>query len=865
MLGRACAGDGVIRGPDEPEPRWANALHCPYASDGASYPPFSPESEARVRRALRLLPLPLSIAICLPAMADEKPLNWGLCPVADVLPVFEEAPKADKDAAATRDQQPTDIEGNQLFGTATVPQYQGNVTLKRGDQFLGTDHLSFDTESGNYIAEGNVRYQDSSFRMVAQRAEGNQESDTHKISDIQYQLVDRRGHGGAESVDLQGAVGQMHRSTYTTCDPSQPIWKLSAPQIEVDNDEGFGTARNAVLRIGKVPVLWAPYFKFPIDDRRQTGLLYPEIGLSGRNGFDYAQPIYFNLAPNYDDTLTPRYMSKRGFMLDNEFRYLYDGGRGELQTAYLPNDKLRDKDRGQVQYEGYHNINTHWQARANLAWVSDERYMEDFSSKLIGVTTSTLQSQIGIYGTGETWTAGLMADRWQLTDYTLTEASLPYARQPRAFFTWDKPVLSWLETGVYAEAVRFTHDDVDQKIIDADGEYVRNGVVTPYFNGSRLDVKPYVTLPFAGAAWYVTPTLAYRYTGYELDRGLAQQTRLQALRDAGIDPATATPEQLLGDTSPHRSMPIVSLDAGMFFDRETEIGGKSFLHTLEPRLFYLRTPYRDQSDLPIFDTRDFTFSWGQLFRDSRYTGADRQNDANQLTMALSTRFIDQDTGRERFSGSIGQILYFDDSRVTLPNQAAVVEQGKSAWIADANYAINDRWNLGATYQWDPKLKREDLASVRARYLMSNDGIVNLTYRYRVAPGASANATKAERTLLEQADLSFLYPINERWSLVGRYYYSIQDKEPLEIIGGVQWDSCCLAVRALARRYVRNREGEMNNSFQIEFVLKGLSSIGQNTDRTLRRAILGYYRDDLYLVPPSNTGAARDDYDPNQIP
>ncbi|WNH50942.1 LPS-assembly protein LptD [Stenotrophomonas oahuensis] len=818
-----------------------------------------------MRRALRLLPLPLSIAICLPAMADEKPLNWGLCPVADVLPVFEEAPKADKEAAATRDQQPTDIEGNQLFGTATVPQYQGNVTLKRGDQFLGTDHLSFDTESGNYIAEGNVRYQDSSFRMVAQRAEGNQESDTHKISDIQYQLVDRRGHGGAESVDLQGAVGQMHRSTYTTCDPSQPIWKLSAPQIEVDNDEGFGTARNAVLRIGKVPVLWAPYFKFPIDDRRQTGLLYPEVGLSGRNGFDYAQPIYFNLAPNYDDTLTPRYMSKRGFMLDNEFRYLYDGGRGELQTAYLPNDKLRDKDRGQVQYEGYHNINTHWQARANLAWVSDERYMEDFSSKLIGVTTSTLQSQIGIYGTGETWTAGLMADRWQLTDYTLTEASLPYARQPRAFFTWDKPVLSWLETGVYAEAVRFTHDDVDQKIIDADGEYVRNGVVSPYFNGSRLDVKPYVTMPFAGAAWYVTPTLAYRYTGYELDRGLAQQTRRQALIDAGIDPATATPEQLLGDTSPHRSMPIVSLDAGMFFDRETEINGKSFLHTLEPRLFYLRTPYRDQSDLPIFDTRDFTFSWGQLFRDSRYTGADRQNDANQLTMALSTRFIDQDTGRERFSGSIGQILYFDDSRVTLPGQAAVVEQGKSAWIADANYAINDRWNLGATYQWDPKLKREDLASVRARYLMSNDGIVNLTYRYRVNPGASANASKADRTLLEQADLSFLYPINERWSLVGRYYYSIADKEPLEIIGGVQWDSCCLAVRALARRYVRNREGEMNNSFQIEFVLKGLSSIGQNTDRTLRRAILGYYRDDLYLVPPSNTGAARDDYDPNQIP
>nr|WP_194243782.1 LPS-assembly protein LptD [Stenotrophomonas sp. SAM-B] len=816
----------------------------------------------RVRRALRLLPLPLSIAICLPALADDKPVNWGLCPVTDVLPVFDDAPKADKAAAATRDQQPTDIEGDQLTGTSVVPNYQGNVALKRGDQFLGTDNLSFDTESGNYIAEGNVRYQDSSIRMKARRAEGNQESDTHKISDIQYQLVSRRGNGGAESIDLQGAVGQMHRSTYTTCDPSQPVWKLSAPQIEVDNDAGFGTARNAVLRIGKVPVLWAPYFKFPIDDRRQTGLLYPQIGLSGRNGFDYTQPIYLNLAPNFDDTLMPRYMSKRGFMLDNEFRYLYDGGRGELLTAYLPNDKLRDKDRGRVEFSGYHNINANWQARASLAWVSDERYLEDFSNRLLGVTTSNLQSQIGLYGTGENWTGGLMADYWQLTDYTLTESSLPYARQPRLFVNWDKPLLPWLETGVYAEAVNFTHLDVHEKF-GADQEYERTGVSRSMDGGSRLDVKPYVSMPFSGAAWYVTPTLAYRYTAYDLERGLADSIRRNQLTPEQL--AVATPDQLRGNTSPSRSLPIGTIDAGLFFDRETTIGDTRFLHTLEPRLFYLRTPYRDQSDLPVFDTRDFTFSWGQLFRDSRYSGADRQNDANQLTLALSTRFIDQDTGKERFSGSIGQILYFDDSRVTLNSVETPVEQGKSAWIADTNYMINDRWTLGATYQWDPKYKREDLASVRARYLMSNDGIVNLTYRSRLNPQASTTATRRDRTLLEQADLSFLYPLNERWSLVGRYYYSIQDRAPLEIIGGVQWDSCCLAVRAIARRYVRNREGELNNSFQIEFVLKGLSSIGQNTDRTLRRAILGYYRDDLYLVPPSNTGAARDDYDPNQIP
>ncbi len=834
----------------------------------------------RVRRALRLLPLPLSIAISLPAMADDKPLNWGLCPATDVIPAFTDAPTPvpaqDKAAAAAaRENQPTDIEGDQLLGTTTVPQYEGNVALRRGDQFVGTDKLSFDTETGNYIADGNVRYQDGSIRMVAKRAEGNQESDTHKISDIKYQLVSRRGNGDAESVDLQGAVGQMHRSTYTTCDPSQPVWKLSAPQIEVDNDEGFGTARNAVLRIGKVPVLWAPYFKFPIDDRRKTGLLFPQLGMSGRNGFDYAQPIYFNLAPNYDDTLTPRYMSRRGLLLDNEFRYLYNGGRGEVLTSYMPSDKLRDRDRGRVMFDGYHNVNSHWQARANLAWVSDERYVEDFANRLVGVTASNLQSTIGLYGTGQNWTAGIMADRWQLTDYTLDERALPYNREPRLFLNWNKPVLPWLETGIYTEAVRFTHDDINFKNAVGTGEdlqYTRNGQQwtdgVGVSGGSRLDVKPYVSFPISGAAWYVTPTLAYRYTAYQLDRGLVDGVRgiqAQILRSQGIDPATATPEQLRGNTSPSRSLPIGSLDAGLFFDRETSIGGKSFLQTLEPRLFYLRTPYRNQDELPIFDTRDFTFSWGQLFRDSRYTGADRQNDANQLTLALGTRFIDQTTGKERFSAAIGQIQYFDESRVSTTPGGAPVEKGKSAWIADGNYMINDRWTLGATYQWDPKYKREDLASVRARYLMPNDGVINLSYRYRINAGAPATANKHDRTLLEQADLSFLYPLNARWSLVGRYYYSLQDKEPLEIIAGVQWDSCCLAVRAVARRYVRNREGDMNNSFQLEFVLKGLSSIGQDTDRTLRRAILGYNRDDLYLVPPSNTGATRDDYDPNQIP
>ena len=364
-----------------------------------------------MRLPLRLLPLSLSIAACLPGTAlaaSDKPLNWALCPAGDIIPPFEGAPPAAQPGDPARDQQPTVIEGDKQEGTRTTPQFQGNVALVRGDQFLGTDRIAMDTEAGTYVAEGNVRYQDSGIRIVADRAEGNQNTDTHTITNIRYQLVDRRGNGGADSIQLTGPLGQMHHSTYSTCDPSQQMWELRAQQIDVDSDEGFGVARNAVLRLGRFPFLYVPWFKFPVDDRRHTGLLYPSVSMSGRNGFDYRQPIYLNLAPNYDMTLEPRWMSKRGLMLESEFRYLYSGGRGIASGAYLPDDDLRDSDRGRFDFRGYHNISRTWQARADLGWVSDERYVEDFANRLAGVSASYLRSTAGVYGLGPFWNAGLI-------------------------------------------------------------------------------------------------------------------------------------------------------------------------------------------------------------------------------------------------------------------------------------------------------------------------------------------------------------------------------------------------------------------------------------------------------------------------
>jgi LPS-assembly protein len=872
-----------------------------------------------VRRVFRLLPLPLCIAFSLTAQAaDDPPEDYSLCPVDDAVPFFPDA-QPPVGSPEDRTNLPTDVksEGAQGVSGETVT-FQGNVSLKRGDQFLGADNLSYNQQTDQYVAEGNVRYQDSSMRMLADRATGNQDQDKHKIDQVRYQLTSRRGNGGAKEIQMDGTHGKLIGSSYSTCPPNDRRWELRAPQIDLDTEEGFATARHATVRIGKVPVLYMPWFKFPIDDRRHTGFLMPNFGQSSRNGFDYRQPIYFNLAPNYDMTLEPRIMTKRGVMLGTEFRYLTRTGKGTLNFDFLPSDDLtkrehdeelddftregyslenrRKNNRGRFFFVGSQNITRQWQALANLKWLSDPRYRDDFSNSLTNQSSYSSSSDLGLYGRGRYWDASITASYYQLTDYTLREAiNLPYNRMPRLNFNWEQPFSRWMIAGLNTEATRFEHTgdgstDVFRTITASEtactskggayrpGDILDNGVECLQTvknsrpGGNRLDFKPYVSFPIGGAGWYITPTLAWRYTAYQLEDELASQmARQRANRYVASTPENdvVTPALIsrFYDDKPTRSLPIGSLDAGLYFDRSTSWGGENFLQTLEPRLFYLNAPYRNQDGLPLFDTGDLTFSWGQLFRDNRFSGADRQTDANQLTLAVTSRWLRESDSREKLSLSFGQIIYFEDSRVLLAPNRQPIEKGKSAWVADANYAINDRWTIGGSYQWDPKDSAKDFVSLRTRYLVGDKGIINLAYRYRRNLGYNSNLPVTDDNnpdLLDQIDFSFLYPITHSWSIVGRYYYSMRDNQLLEGIAGIQWDSCCLAARLVGRRYVRNRESEMNSSIQFELELKGLGSAGQKTENRLRRAILGYYRDDLYLVPPaqiSNDGVDNNDVDP----
>jgi LPS-assembly protein len=576
----------------------------------------------------------------------------------------------------------------------------------------------------------------------------------------------------------------MEGATFSTCPPGQRQWEFAASRIDVDQEEGMGSARNATLRLGGVPILWLPYVKFPIDDRRRTGLLVPKIGYDSEDGFEYEQPIYLNLAPNYDATLKPRYISERGFRIGGEFRYLFEDHQGEIDGIWLPDDDIAGYDRGLGSWRHHTSMGPHWYADANLNHVSDIHYFEDFGDNLATSTVSMVTSRAGFYGRGVGWSLSLDAQTWEIASPYLLPGSEPYRELPALRGSIVHPLTEWMEVGGTGEAVRFDHETLA--------------------GGDRIDIRPFVRFPFGGASWYVTPEFAWRYTAYSLD-------------DSLVPPG--------GDSTPTRSVPVMSLDAGAFFEREFDWGDGDYIQTLEPRLYYLNVPYEDQDDLPLFDTHPLTFGWPGLFRTNRFSGGDRQADADQLTVALTSRVLSGDDGRELLNVGLGRIHYFDAPRVTLPDALPLTEDG-SAWVAEATVAVSRTWDVGVAHQWDPENSRTNLSAVRSQWRFARGGLLNAAYRYRADE-------------LEQTDVSFALPINDRWSVLGRWYYSLHDHETLEAMGGVEWRSCCVALRVVAREYIRDFTGEKKSGLYLELELNGIGSLGRDTVRVLDDTILDY--------------------------
>jgi LPS-assembly protein len=743
-----------------------------------------------------------------------RPETFVQCRPNALLAFYDPALPRDSTLRETSD---TAVDASHVDSSSqAVYRLSGNVRIERADQLLRADRIDYSDSTTDYDAQGNVRYQEAGELLSADRMRGNTQANHGVADNVRYQMLQSRGNGTAARGELLDAQRSRYSQvTYSTCDVGHHLWEVRAKRLQIDKATGVGTAHGATMRFANVPFLYLPYFTFPVDDRRKSGFLFPTFGSSNRSGTMFSIPYYLNLAPNYDATLEPRIYTQRGVLLAGEFRYLIPGTAGQLNVEYLSNDRGEDlpgstptqgHDRWLLRYGDRTRLWGPWSFSTSINRISDRNYLRDFGNDLYSSVATRLSSNAYVTGHGNWWSAGFGADSYQNADPYLPDTAVQYKRWPRATLNLDVPINRWLEFGASTEAVAFRKDNV--------------------IEGNRLDLYPYLAADFRGAAWFVRPKLAYRYTAYELDGNYPRYGYLGPLSGRQVSP--------FDDRTPSRALPIASLDTGLIFDRQTSLFGTSYTQTLEPRLYYLYAPYRDQDDLPIFDSRRMSLDYWQLFSPNQFSGADRQMDANNLTAALTTRLLD-DEGVERVSASIGQIHYFEPQRVQLPRTnttaAPANDWTRSDYVAQLGIQLSDRWRLNSAYQWSPNTRLTDLGALELQRRIGVDGIFNFSYRFR-------------RNLVEQYDASAIYPISERWRVLGRWVYSVRDRRTVESLAGLEYDSCCVAVRVVGRHYViasgpLTSRGHTNNALMFELIFKGLGAFNGQTENVLRRGILGY--------------------------
>lgn len=646
-----------------------------------------------------------------------------------------------------------------------VSVFRGNVLIQRGKAQLEADQANYHYLDETLDAEGNVRFSGAGLLITGTDAHANLKNNTATFNNAHY-YTSERVNGTARVISLLDPYRLvLDDATYTTCEPDDPDWQMSASQVRLDRESQQGTAKHMVLRFNDVPFLYFPYVRFPISEERLSGFLNPAIGNSNKLGAQFQLPYYWNIAPNYDATFTPWFMDKRGTMLQAEFRYLHSINEGKLQANYLNKDKgYADEDRSALRWQHAGQPFKNWSTYVDYSRVSDVDYLLDFGNSLNSTSTTHLTQQGKIIYGAENWRFTANAQRYQ----TLS-GGIPYERLPQLLFQSQLPELdNRLHYGLDGEWVGFDHE---------------NNIV----QGNRLDIFPFVSFPLRNNAGFLIPKLAYRYTQYELEE--------------------VTPGD---DPSPSRSLPTASLDSGLYFERDTRFGDMPLVQTLEPRLYYVYTPYRDQDTLPVFDTQQSRFNINEPIKADFFDGADRVEDANRLTALLATRYISQNSGAELFMAGIGQVYYFADRLVTLPGQSPQT-QTRSNIIGLLTTRPSPNWLIHFDTEWNTETEQFDRNTAELNYGFVKKLRLKLAYRY-------------ERTVLETAEGGFDWQINPRWQVHGQEIYDLLNERNQEAELGLRYDSCCWGLAlSVKQRFVTPTEPQ-DTSVYLELELKGLSSI-----------------------------------------
>lgn len=740
--------------------------------------------------ALALLPL-----TDIQAKSPKVPDAWAQCEPDELAPEIVPATPN----VPPPDERPIRAEAERGEFSPTQSLLEGNASLSRGDQRLRADRITLDRAANRARTEGQFTYGDPQQALRGQQAEVDLNAETGWFRDVDYYLRERNAQGHAEKarVDQSRRRSRLENSTYSTCPRGNEMWKLRASEINLNEATGRGTARHLVLEFRDIPVFYFPYLSFPINDARQSGFLVPRQGYSSESGFDLAIPYYWNIAPNQDMTITPRLMTERGVLLGVEYRFLQSWQQGQIGFEYIPDDRRYGGARGSFNITDRAAPLPNFYTDLRYEYVSDDSYIRDLSNNLSFLTPNYLERHLDARYHGDWWQGLMRVEGFQiLNPAVFAITGNPYQRLPQLLFdgAWP-PGADGFSYQMRGEMVNFQQSDM--------------------VTGLRLDLWPTVGWTLERPWGYVKPQAGFRYTSYQLDNTAPEAT-----------------------DAPSRSLPVLSLDSGLVFDRPLQadwLGVAAGTQTLEPRLFYLYVPYRNQNNIPLFDSwqMDRDFDW--LFRRNRFTGADRMGDANQLTAALTTRLIDGPSGGERVRASVGQIQYFEDRLVTLYPDGPPETGDNSGLIAQGLLNLSSRWTVQAGVNLQPDSSDIQRTAFDLRYNANPRQLINVSYlldRYQ------PDLTLGDQ--IHSVDVSLLWPLAPQWRVLARWNQALNVDRNLETLAGLEYEDCCWAVRAVARQY-RNTPVEIDaqTAFYLELELKGLSRLGSSLESVLRNSIFGY--------------------------